>query len=409
MKITYFCVKAFLVGALFCAALTACAGKPPPVAAQPLPAAPADELDAAIRETSDYLNKQLPKGNKLMILNVQSEFPALSEYIIDELIANTVNDRVFSVVDRQQLNTIRAELDFQTSGEVDDTTAQALGRMAGAQIIISGAVSQLGDLHRLRVRALSVQTAQIEGQFNRNIPEGSTISALVRSRATGYGGGAVQPAPARETAAASVPMAAVAPVPVTAAVPEPAQVPVAAAVPEPAQVPAAPPAPTTYNIGDTGPGGGKIFYVSEAGFTLTTDSSICHYLEAAPVDLGGIRWATSRYNGARMATEEEAIGTGKRNTDVILETDISAPAAEACKEYRGGGKSDWFLPSLGELAQLFKNRKHVGGLGTSNYWSSTQAQRSGYQDNAWCLNFSNGDQVVQGKGNTFAVRAIRAF
>jgi hypothetical protein len=34
-----------------------------------------------------------------------------------------VNDRVFSVVDRRQLGTIRAELDFQTSGEVDDDTA----------------------------------------------------------------------------------------------------------------------------------------------------------------------------------------------------------------------------------------------------------------------------------------------
>jgi hypothetical protein len=34
-----------------------------------------------------------------VILNIQSEYPALSEYVIDELIANTVNDRVFSVVD----------------------------------------------------------------------------------------------------------------------------------------------------------------------------------------------------------------------------------------------------------------------------------------------------------------------
>jgi hypothetical protein len=129
------------------------------------------------------------KGNKLVILNIQSDFPALSEYIIDELIANTVNDRVFSVVDRQQLDTIRVELDFQASGEVDDNTAQALGRMAGAQIIISGAVSRIGDLYRLRVRALSVQSAQIEGQFNRNISEGPTVSALVKSKATGYGDG----------------------------------------------------------------------------------------------------------------------------------------------------------------------------------------------------------------------------
>ncbi|MDR2483100.1 MAG: hypothetical protein LBD08_05650, partial [Treponema sp.] len=61
--------------------------KSAPWAGAAAPAAPAGELDAAVRETSDYLNKQLPKGNKLVILNIQSDFPALSEYIIDELIA----------------------------------------------------------------------------------------------------------------------------------------------------------------------------------------------------------------------------------------------------------------------------------------------------------------------------------
>jgi hypothetical protein len=215
------------VVAVLCAFLSACGGSPAPVSAQATPKQ--DELDTAIRETSDYLNKQLAKGNKLMILNVQSDYPALSEYIIDELIANTVNDRTFSVVDRQQLNTIRAELDFQMSGEVDDATAQSLGRMAGAQIIISGAVSKIGDLYRLRVRALSVQSAQIEGQFNRNIPNGPTVTALVNSKATGYGG----------TAAAS---GAGSRTPTPAPTPAPA-------------VPVPPPTPT-YKIGDRGPAGG---------------------------------------------------------------------------------------------------------------------------------------------------------
>jgi hypothetical protein len=196
-------------------AIVGCASKPEVVT--PPPAAvtsgvSGDQLDAAVRETSDYLNKQLPKGNKLVILNIQSEYPALSEYIIDEFIANTVNDRVFPVVDRQQLDVIRGELDFQMSGEVDDNTAQELGRMAGAQIIVSGAVSKIGDLYRLRVRALGVQTAQIEGQFNRNIPDGPTIAALVRSQATGYGDSGGRPAakaatpPAKAAAPASAPI-----------------------------------------------------------------------------------------------------------------------------------------------------------------------------------------------------------
>jgi hypothetical protein len=97
-----------------------------------------------------------------------------------------IADRVFSVVDRRQLDVIRSELDFQMSGEVDDDTAQQLGRIAGAQIIVSGAVSKIGDMYRLRIRALSVQTAQIEGQFNRNISNVTKISVLSQSKAMGY-------------------------------------------------------------------------------------------------------------------------------------------------------------------------------------------------------------------------------
>jgi TolB-like protein len=149
------------------------------------PKAGADQLDVAIREASDYLNSNVTRGNKLAILNIQSSYPALSEYIIDELIANTVNDRIFSVVDRQQLDTIRAEQNFQMSGEVDDSSAQELGRMLGAQTIITGIVSKVGDNYRLRVRALSVQSAQIEGQFNKNIANSPTLNTLVQSSPAG--------------------------------------------------------------------------------------------------------------------------------------------------------------------------------------------------------------------------------
>ncbi|GHV61390.1 hypothetical protein AGMMS49587_05390 [Spirochaetia bacterium] len=157
-----------------------CAGTP--AAAGP------DELDAAIREASDYLDSNIPGGNKIVILNVQSNSDALSDYIIDELIANAVNDKNFLVVDRQQLDAIRSELDFQWAGEVDDNSAQEIGKMVGAQTIVSGAISKVGNNYRMRIRALEVQTAQVQGQFNRNIPGGETISALVNSESSGGGG-----------------------------------------------------------------------------------------------------------------------------------------------------------------------------------------------------------------------------
>jgi hypothetical protein len=66
------------------------------------PATAPDELDIAIREASDYLNKNIPAQSKIVILNIQSQSQTFSEYIIDELIANAVNDKNFEVVDRQQ-------------------------------------------------------------------------------------------------------------------------------------------------------------------------------------------------------------------------------------------------------------------------------------------------------------------
>ena len=187
MKTTKQTLAVLAVIALLIAA--GCGGSPASRSAQ-------DDLDVAIRDTSDYLNSKIPKGSKIVILNIQSGSPNLSDYIIDELIANAVNDSIFSVVDRQQLDAIRAEQNFQWSGEVDDNSAMEIGRFFGAQTIVSGAVSSLGDGYRIRIRALEVQTAQVQGQYNRNIAASPIVTALVKS-----GGAAAGTA----TAAASSP------------------------------------------------------------------------------------------------------------------------------------------------------------------------------------------------------------
>jgi hypothetical protein len=161
----------------------------------------------------------------------------------------------------------------------------------------------------------------------------------------------------------------------------------------------------TYQLGNTGPGGGKIFYRLEAGFTTTDNSQVCHYLEAAPADMTYLRWASSGFTTTDIPGTGEAIGTGRKNTALILATDVNAPAAKACKDYSNGGKTDWFLPSKDELNQLYVNRASVGNMGTDYYWSSSQFDNS----YSWSQRFSDGNQYVSTKNNTNSVRAVRAF
>jgi TolB-like protein len=143
-----------------------------------------DELDRAIRETSDYLNRRIAKGTKVVFLNVNSDWPDLSEYILFGLMENAVNDDLFSVVDRQQLDLIRAEQNFQYSGEVSDSSAQEIGQMLGAQIIVSGSVTTIGSIYRIQTRAIAVQTAAVQGQFSQNVSnKNETVAALTERKA----------------------------------------------------------------------------------------------------------------------------------------------------------------------------------------------------------------------------------
>jgi len=191
---------------------------------------------------------------------------------------------------------------------------------------------------------------------------------------------------------------------------------------------------TTYKIGDTGPGGGIVFY-DKGSF-----SNGWRYLEAAPVDQstrkkneitgkfeGGLIWR-SKGTFVSIETTSREIGTGKANTAAILALDPTAPAAKVCRDYRGGGKSDWFLPSLDELAIMFDCRSALGDP-SGLYWSSTQysnvhpGQNFAYSVN---LTIGNTELTLGGTrataglafGNVdrndakimeFSVRAIRAF
>jgi len=160
-------------------------------------------------------------------------------------------------------------------------------------------------------------------------------------------------------------------------------------------------------IGNTGPAGGIVFY--DKG----DSADGWRYLEAAPADMETrLRWVAQSYgfnwrNFPSVDGTDTAIGTGRQNTALILAVDANAPAAKACAEYRGGGFSDWFLPSRDELNLMYRNLKmsNIGGFQNNWYWSSSR----GNSDYAWCQGFVGGYQGYGYKSSVSNVRPVRAF
>jgi TolB-like protein len=136
-------------------------------------------LDQAIGESIRYMSERLPTKAKVAVLNFTAPTAELSGYVIEELTTCIVNDDNLTVVDRLNMELVQREITLQSSGEVSDATAQAIGQKIGAETVVSGSCTPLGDVYRIRVRAINVETAEVQGQYSATIRSDSTLAALL--------------------------------------------------------------------------------------------------------------------------------------------------------------------------------------------------------------------------------------
>lgn len=156
-----------------------------------------------------------------------------------------------------------------------------------------------------------------------------------------------------------------------------------------------------WNVGDTGPAGGFIFYDKGNYFDGW------RFLEAAPSDEeSGYRWG--QY-GAYCNAKRLSVGSGKYNTEVItgIEKNKNNATRICCEKIlvvEGKMFDDWYLPSRDELVLLGTSNVDAG-LASTHYWSSSEESPT----LAWEYNMITKTATPHYKSGEHAVRAIRAF
>ena len=210
----------------------------------------------------------------------------------------------------------------------------------------------------------------------------------------------------------------------------------------------------TCIVGDTGPGGGTVFYVRSAGFACgPTLAATCKYLEAAPQgwivssypagqtncgSAGGTNgtstddprcvWSGNTTTEIGSTAGGQIIGTGYKNTVAIVsQSNTAGKAGTVTRAYRGPNNlDDWFLASKDELTQMCKwqrnqawqsdatycnntgilnTGRNASGFSAAYYWSSSE----GSADGAWLQGFFGEDPVGTNKFGQASVRPVRAF
>jgi TolB-like protein len=162
-------------------------------------------LDELVKRAAQAVEETLPQRTKVAILNFTSSSQTFSDHLIDELTGVLVTGRKITVVDRRNLALITQEMNLQLSGDVSDESAQAIGRMLGAQSIVSGTMTNMGTFYRIRIRVISVETAAIQTQVSLDLKNDAQVAFLLggspaNTQPPSSGGGATAVAGANEAA-----------------------------------------------------------------------------------------------------------------------------------------------------------------------------------------------------------------
>ena len=127
-----------------------------------LTATAAAGIEGAVARAAEQTLKNIQLGSTIAIMYISAPDKSTADYIAGELEFIWVKSG-YTVVDRTQLDTLRAEQKFQMSGEVDDATAVSIGKIIGANIIVTGGIDGEGSLRRLRIRVLDTTTSEVIG------------------------------------------------------------------------------------------------------------------------------------------------------------------------------------------------------------------------------------------------------
>jgi hypothetical protein len=175
---------------------------------------------------------------------------------------------------------------------------------------------------------------------------------------------------------------------------------------------AIPTATASYVFGSTGPAGGKIFITP-----TTTGNTTGLYFEAATEDVSASRFLWCNSSDQSIAgANGTAIGSGRTNTQAMLDHGCISGAGFAASIYTQGGFSDWYLPSSSEVVEAQKlygiENGLFTGIGLDNqdvHWTSTWV--SSTKSYIWYPYISGANLTTSYglSGGGFYVRAVRSF
>lgn len=119
-------------------------------------------------ESADLLSEDEDRTLAVYYFTLDGEIVPVSDYLIDSLtteLANAVSYEEIrvNIVSRKALDRILTELAFQASDLAERDSQIAVGRQLGADLILTGTITPVGEEYKLAAQVLEVETGIVRG------------------------------------------------------------------------------------------------------------------------------------------------------------------------------------------------------------------------------------------------------
>jgi TolB-like protein len=154
-------------------------------------------VDVAMRKVADQLMtgwsaKGSARYSRLAVLpfsevGAEAKKRELGAVVTAELSTSLRRDQGALLVERQKLTQVMGEIKLGNSGMVDPRAAPEIGKLADAQALVLGSVSEAGDRFLIDARVVSTESAETLSAASESVPAGSLVAlsseaVVLRSR-----------------------------------------------------------------------------------------------------------------------------------------------------------------------------------------------------------------------------------
>ena len=142
-------------------------------------------LDQGLDEIAQKVTISIPEGAKKTVAvmdfyTLDGNVTLLGRFVGEELITKLFETERFKVIERSLLEKALEELKFNTSDLVDPSIAKQVGRIVGADSIVVGTLSDLGQFVKINARVIMVESGEVIGAAGVQVIKDSSISEMLK-------------------------------------------------------------------------------------------------------------------------------------------------------------------------------------------------------------------------------------